>query len=337
MAPISIEFIFPLITVIISLLFFLSVTEQYFRKQKLHQLVWAISMFLFMVTAGAEALSLFLGYWDPFVYIIYYVLASSQVAIMGCGALYLFASRDIINERNSGKAIVLFGITWTFFAFLFLMIYNASIFLWIFLPAFVITLVGVGYWIQIRLKSPEKAFKISGMQFSHLFIIFTLYIFGLMLITALNAQLDIAYLMDSGGQEVAGKGWITDIAGSDRATTRLFSPLNTVPGSIALIGGAFYSYFTWQRSIRKNTGSYDLSIGFFNIYIGVGALVLASAGTLSGFGFGVLYLGEAVGVVLMYFGFLESDKITWKKLVNVLTLSWIRNRKESLSTAVETE
>ena len=235
---VSIEFIFPLITVIISLLFFLSVTEQYFRKHKPHQLVWAISMFFFMVTAGAEALSLFLGEWIPFVYRIYYVLASSQVAIMGCGALYLFAGRDIINERNSGKAIVLFGIIWTFFAFIYQI--NAPIFLWILLPGFVITLVGVGYWIQIRLRSPEKAFKISGMQFSHLFIIFTLYIFGLMLITALNAEVDHS-LLASGGQEVAGHGWITDIAGSDRATTRLFSPLNTVPGSIALIGGAFYS------------------------------------------------------------------------------------------------
>ena len=148
-----------------------------------------------------------------------------------------------------------------------------------------------------------------------------------MVITAFNAQLDTAFLLNSGGQEVGGHAWITDIVKSDRATIRLFSPLNTVPGSIALIGGAFYSYFAWQWSIRKNTGSFDLFKGFFNIYIGVGALVLASAGTMSGAGFGVLYLGEAIGVVLMYFGFLESDKITWRKLVDVLTLSWIRKKE----------
>jgi hypothetical protein len=27
----------------------------------------------------------------------------------------------------------------------------------------------------------------------------------------------------------------------------------------------------------------------------------------------------------MYFGFLESDKITWQKLVHILTLGWLRN------------
>ncbi|MHA2096643.1 MAG: hypothetical protein ACW98F_18665, partial [Candidatus Hodarchaeales archaeon] len=67
--------------------------------------------------------------------------------------------------------------------------------------------------------------------------------------------------------------------------------------------------------------------GFFNIYIGVGALILSFAGTMSGFGVGVLYLGEAVGVILMYFGFLESDKITIQKLIHILTLGWLRKTK----------
>ncbi|MHA1945255.1 MAG: hypothetical protein ACW97W_04045 [Candidatus Hodarchaeales archaeon] len=60
MAAMNIEGIFPFITTVVSFLFFLSVSEQYFRKRKAHQLVWAISMLLFMVTAGAEGLSLIL-------------------------------------------------------------------------------------------------------------------------------------------------------------------------------------------------------------------------------------------------------------------------------------
>ncbi len=81
--------------------------------------------------------------------------------------------------------------------------------------------------------------------------------------------------------------------------------------------------------IDKDSGipisSFEFGKGFFNIYIGGGALALSIAGTLSGFGFGVLYLGEAVSVIIMYFGFLESDKITWQKLANILTLGWLRN------------
>jgi hypothetical protein len=176
----------------------------------------------------------------------------------------------------------------------------------------------------IRFRDPKRAFKISGTQFCHIFVLFTLYIFIFMTITALQAPLDVDYLLNSGGQEVAGHGWVNDLPGL-RATVRLFSPLNTVPGAIALIGGAFYSYITWQLTIKKETGSFNPGKGVFNIYIGVGALALSIAGTLSGFGFGILYLGEAISVALMYFGFLESDRITMEKLVNVLTLGWLRH------------
>jgi hypothetical protein len=37
----------------------------------------------------------------------------------------------------------------------------------------------------------------------------------------------------------------------------------------------------------------------------------------------------------MYFGFLESDKITWKKLTNVLTLGWLRNKEETIVSSGE--
>ncbi|PWI48102.1 hypothetical protein CEE45_08025 [Candidatus Heimdallarchaeota archaeon B3_Heim] len=322
MTTLNFEGIFPIITTAVSFLFFLSVSEQYLRKRKLHQLVWAISMFLFMITAGAEGLSLLLGRWDPFIYRIYYLLAAIQVSVMGAGALYLFANRQIINEENTGKALVLFGIIWTFFAFIFQ--FRASIFLVVLVPALFMTLAGLYQILSIRRKGFENSFHLTGFQFTNLFVLFILYIFAFMVYVGMTAELDLAYLVASGGQEVAGHGWINDLPGL-RATIRLFSPLNTIPGGVALIGGVFFSYYSWQRAIKKQTGSYNFGKGFFNIYIGGGALALSIAGTLSGFGFGVLYLGEAVSVIIMYFGFLESDKITWQKLVNILTLGWLRN------------
>jgi len=155
-----------------------------------------------------------------------------------------------------------------------------------------------------------------------------------MVITAINAQLDLNYLINSGGQEVAGHGWLSTSPDS-RPPIRLFSPLNTVPGALALIGGAAYSYITWQLAIKKQSGKFNLKRGLFNVYIGGGALALSIAGAMSGFGFGVLYLGEAFGVALMYFGFLESDKITLRKIVDILTLSWIRNKEDSSLTDVK--
>lgn len=335
MASLSIEFIFPLITTTVSLLFFLSVSEQYLRKRKTHQLIWAISIFFFLITSGAESWSLILGLWDPLIYKVYYVLASFQVAIMGAGALYLFASRNIINERNSGVALILFGCSWLLFSFIGQ--FGSPIFLWILIPAFLITLLGIFYSIQVIMSSKREkspSFNISGMWFSHLFILFTLYIFIFMVITAISAPLDLNLLLNSGGQEVAGSGWLSTLPDS-RPPIRLFSPLNTVPGSLALIGGAAYSYLTWQLAIKKRSGKFNLKKGLFNVYIGGGALVLSIAGAMSGFGFGVLYLGEALGVALMYFGFLESDKITLRKIVNILTLSWIRNKEDSSLTDVK--
>ncbi|HKZ43363.1 MAG TPA: hypothetical protein VJ044_20560, partial [Candidatus Hodarchaeales archaeon] len=142
---------------------------------------------------------------------------------------------------------------------------------------------------------------------------------------AAASPVNVQLLLSSGGEEVSGLGWqFSDV--EPRAVVRLFSPLFTITGGIALIGGAFYSYLTWQLSIRKQSGRFSLGTGFFNIYLGGGALVLAIGGAGSGFGYGTLYVSEIISVVLMYFGFLESDKISGRKLWNVLSLKWLRQR-----------
>src|SRR6059036_2414964 len=50
---------------------------------------------------------------------------------------------------------------------------------------------------------------------------------------------------------------------------RIFSPLFTVPGSIALIGVAAYSY--WKSRLS------------FNLWVGIGALIVAAGGSLARF------------------------------------------------------
>jgi len=78
------------------------------------------------------------------------------------------------------------------------------------------------------------------------------------------------------------------------SSVRIFSPMLTIPGATALIGGALYSYF--------RTG------GRFNLYIAIGALVVAVAGGMARVGItDLFYVGEMVGITLMYFGFIESD------------------------------
>jgi len=75
---------------------------------------------------------------------------------------------------------------------------------------------------------------------------------------------------------------------------RIMSPLFTIPGSIALIGIAGYSF--WKGR------------GAFNIPIALGAVVIALGGVLARFGEpGLLYATELAGIALMYLGFIRAS------------------------------
>ncbi len=326
----NLEAVFPIITTTVSLLFTLSLLEQYFRKRRPHQFVWFVAMILFTVTAGAEALSILLGEWNEIIYRIYYVLAALQVSFMGGGVLYLFASRNVINERNAHRAILLFGFTWLFFSAMFATIYE--IFWLVAIPSLIIVGFGIVYWINRRLPETRRLpLSVTGLQFAHFFLLFSLYTFALMSYLAVISPLN-QELLKTGGQ-ISGLAWQQNPSDLSemRAAVRLFSPLHTVPGAIALIGGGFFSYITWQLSIKRNTGHFSWKTGIYNIYIAVGALILGKGALLSGFGLPTLYISEVISVVLMYFGFLESDKISMQKIVDVLTLKWLRKRVAPVS------
>ena len=79
-------------------------------------------------------------------------------------------------------------------------------------------------------------------------------------------------------------------------SVRIWSPLFTIPGSLALIVIALYSY------VRSRL--------VFNLWIAAGAIVAAGSGSLAVFGVTwALYLGELLGIALMFWGFLESRDV----------------------------
>ncbi len=79
------------------------------------------------------------------------------------------------------------------------------------------------------------------------------------------------------------------------ANVRMISPFLTIPGSIALIGGALYSWYIARRN--------------YNLFIAIGALLVASGGSLSRFGMEwALYILELLGVAAMYIGFIKSEE-----------------------------
>jgi hypothetical protein len=80
-------------TAVLGFVFFALVLRQYILRRRMHQLAWAIGLFLYAVAAAMEAWSESSGEWNTTVYRIYIVIAASLVGFLGLGTLYLVARR----------------------------------------------------------------------------------------------------------------------------------------------------------------------------------------------------------------------------------------------------
>jgi hypothetical protein len=111
-----------------------------------------------------------------------------------------------------------------------------------------------------------------------------------------SAELDPSLLTTSmhTGSELSGHAIITP-------GVRMLTPIFNTYGTLTLVGGAGYSaWLFWRKRVLPNR-----AIG--NVLIAVGALLPAFGGTFSRFGIpGALYIGELLGAMLMFWGFLRS-------------------------------
>ncbi|MCJ7533095.1 MAG: hypothetical protein MUO64_19000 [Anaerolineales bacterium] len=82
---------------------------------------------------------------------------------------------------------------------------------------------------------------------------------------------------------------------------RILTPFFNLYGTVTLVGGAAWSAWVfWRKRILLHR-----TIG--NILIAVGAMLPAFGGTFSRFGLpGALYLGELLGTVIMFIGFIRA-------------------------------
>ena len=79
--------------------------------------------------------------------------------------------------------------------------------------------------------------------------------------------------------------------------------LINIAGTIVLVGGALWSaYSVWRRGgLRQRL--------YANLLIAAGALIVASASSLTRLGvYALFYVGQAVGVLVMFAGFLEAQR-----------------------------
>jgi hypothetical protein len=111
------------------------------------------------------------------------------------------------------------------------------------------------------------------------------------------------------GSELSGHAIITP-------GVRTSTPLFNLYGTVTLVGGAAYSaWIFWRKRVLLHR-----TLG--NILIAVGAMAPAFGGTFSRMGIpAALYLGELIGVMLMFAGFLRATTPIENKQTSRVTVS----------------
>ena len=116
------------------------------------------------------------------------------------------------------------------------------------------------------------------------------------LVRVFGAELDPGLMTTSlhTGSELSGHAIVTP-------GVRTLTPFFNLYGTVTLVGGAARSaWIFWRKRVLLHR-----TIG--NVLIAAGALLPAFGGTFSRLGFaGALYLGEFLGAVLMFLGFLRA-------------------------------
>ncbi len=104
------------------------------------------------------------------------------------------------------------------------------------------------------------------------------------------------------GAELTGKAFTT-------TWVRMLTPFFNIYGTVTLTGGALYSaWLFWRKRVLPHR-----MVG--NILIAAGAMAPAFGGALNRFELPGLYIGEFIGVFLMYIGFLQATAATTQPAV----------------------
>ncbi len=87
--------VIPLVSTVVSLVFALTVLDQFFARRKSYQLIWAIGLFMFFIGTGTE---FWTGVWglNQAIYRLWYLFGAILVAAyLGMGTLYLLTPRRV--------------------------------------------------------------------------------------------------------------------------------------------------------------------------------------------------------------------------------------------------
>ncbi len=117
--------IIPLIASIISLALTYSLVKQYMIKKKTHQILYAISLFMFAIAAFSEFYAEAFGF-TAFMYKLYYFSAITLVPVMAAGTVYILAKQKRLFAHVFLAYVVLLSL-WLLFLIIPVQSYNEII------------------------------------------------------------------------------------------------------------------------------------------------------------------------------------------------------------------
>ena len=280
----SLSILLPLATTALGLFFAAMLLAQWRERRKPYQLVWALGLLWYGLATGTEFLGNAFG-WGEVLYRAWYLTGAIMVAAwLGQGECYLLKTRgfgllvatglvlgSLPGLLQGGRLLVAGDPLAT--------------------AALTIGAVGIGAALLVAAVSWRRPERLGHVTFG-LLALGTLY----SLAKILSVPVDTTVMLHPETGVVHGLGFPED--------ARLLTPLFNITGAMALVFGAAYSAWVWWR---RRLYSYRV---VSNILIAVGAFVPSMTSGLNRFGFTEgFYLGEFVGLTLIFVGFLVSIEV----------------------------
>ena len=299
----------PLSSSVLSLVFAAMVFNQWRQRRHSFQLVWGIGLLWYGVSTGAEFLGEAFG-WNEAIYRNWYLFGAFLVpAYLGAGTIYL------LNKTRFGYFVAASVVLGGLFSLLATSKYAGST-----TAGYIAFGCAVAVAIAISLATALRR-ELQGHVVMASLVLGTLIVAGLVA----TARLSGAYVDPSSHVPVA-----TAVPGYLRVSSIPFN----AGGGIALIFGALYSayiYMPKKRVLAARLAAIAIAVNFVaslpaavaalvagrlnsrvpaTILIAVGSLIPAVTSSLNRFGITwSTYLGEFLGVVLIFAGFLVSEEV----------------------------
>ncbi len=335
--------VLPLGSSVLSFVFAAMVLDQWWQRRHSFQLVWGIGLLWYGISAGTEFAGGAFGWSEP-LYRAWYLIGAFFVAsYLGVGTIYLLAKTRF--GYAAGALIVLGGLLSVLFSHatargtdtpLYPGSQTAG------LIAFVVAVIGgVAIVAATALRRPLAA---------HIAM-------GVLIVGSLAA----AYLVLTA--PLAAPGWAVDpnthvpVGSAFPGYVRVLTGPFNIAGALSLVLGAVYSAYIYMPKKRVLPARYSVAAIVVNfvaslpsavaalfqgklnsrvpatILIAVGAFIPGLTSGLNRFGVTwSFFLGEFVGVLLIFAGFLVSEEVF--RNVRVGTTLWSRRPSTSLESEV---